>query len=167
MTINYRIRLNFSNASFFNENPGIWLCMHLVLKDVNQKMQTENWKRFNWHFLSIKSHINVLGSVFKKIVSMVLFLYKVIMRSFHYLWRKSSSKILEYIHTETAVQRCHEKRCRSVISIKLQSNFLEIKLRHGFTSGNLLHFFRIPFTENTSGRLLLYTYLSIQLVLIT
>ena len=60
-----------------------------------------------------------------------------------------------------------EHPCRSVISIKLQSNFLEIKLRHGFTSGNLLHFFRIPFTKNTSGRLLLHTYLSIQLVLIT
>ena len=35
--------------------------------------------------------------------------------------------------------------CRSVISIKLQSNFIEIALQHGYSPVNLLHIFRAPF----------------------
>ena len=45
--------------------------------------------------------------------------------------------------------------CQSAISIKLQSNFIEIALRHGCPPVNLLHIFRIPFSKNTSERLLL------------
>ena len=44
--------------------------------------------------------------------------------------------------------------CQSVISIKLQSNFIEIALRHGCSPANLLHIFRKPFPKNTTGRLL-------------
>ena len=42
---------------------------------------------------------------------------------------------------------------RSAISIKLQSN-IEITLRHGCPPVYLLYIFTIPFTKNTSGRLL-------------
>ena len=45
--------------------------------------------------------------------------------------------------------------CRSGISIKLQSNFIEIALRHGCSPVNLLHIFRTAFTKNNSGWLLL------------
>ena len=48
-----------------------------------------------------------------------------------------------------------EHSCRSVISIKLQSNFTEITLRHGCSPINLLHIFRTPFPKNTSWWLLL------------
>ena len=48
-----------------------------------------------------------------------------------------------------------EHPCRSVISIKLQSNFIEITLRHGCFPVNLLHISRTPFPRNTSGELLL------------
>ena len=48
-----------------------------------------------------------------------------------------------------------EHPCRSVISIKLQSNFIEITLRHGCSPVNSLHIFRTPFPRNTSGWLLL------------
>ena len=48
-----------------------------------------------------------------------------------------------------------EHPCRSEISVKLQSNFIEIALRHGCSLVNLLDIFRIPFPKNTSGRLLL------------
>ena len=41
--------------------------------------------------------------------------------------------------------------CRSVISIKLQSNFIEITLRHGCFPVSLLHIFKTPFFRNTSG----------------
>ena len=48
-----------------------------------------------------------------------------------------------------------EHPCRSVISIKLQSNFIKIALWHGCSPANLLHVFRTPFPRNTSGWLLL------------
>ena len=42
-----------------------------------------------------------------------------------------------------------------MISIKLQSNFIEITLRHECSPVNLLHNFRTPFSKNNSGWLLL------------
>ena len=48
-----------------------------------------------------------------------------------------------------------EHPCRSVISVKLQSNFIEITLQHGCSPVNLLHFFKTSFPYNTSGWLLL------------
>ena len=48
-----------------------------------------------------------------------------------------------------------EHPCRSALSIKLQSNFIEITLRHGCSLVNLLHIFRTPASKNTSGGLLL------------
>ena len=38
---------------------------------------------------------------------------------------------------------------------KLQSTFIEIALRHGYSPVNLLHIFRAPFQQNTSEWLLL------------
>ena len=49
-----------------------------------------------------------------------------------------------------------EHPCRSAISIKLQSNFIEITHRHGCFTVNLLHIFRTAFPKNTSGWLLLF-----------
>ena len=46
--------------------------------------------------------------------------------------------------------------CRKTISVSLQSKFIEITLRHGCPSVNLLYIFRTPFHENTSGGLLLF-----------
>ena len=48
-----------------------------------------------------------------------------------------------------------EHPCRSTISIKLQSNFIEIALRHGCSPVNLLHIFRISFLKNTPEWMLL------------
>ena len=48
-----------------------------------------------------------------------------------------------------------EHPCRSVISIELQSNFIEITLLRGCSPVNLLHIFRRTFAKNTSDRLLL------------
>ena len=45
--------------------------------------------------------------------------------------------------------------CRSVIVIKVQSNFIEITFWHGCSPVNLLHIFRTTFSNNTSGWLLL------------
>ena len=48
-----------------------------------------------------------------------------------------------------------EHPCRSAISIKLQSNFIEITLRHECSLVNLLHIFRTAFPKNTSEQLVL------------
>ena len=48
-----------------------------------------------------------------------------------------------------------ERPCQSAISIKLQSNFIEIALWHGCFPVNLLHIFRTSSLKNTSGWLLL------------
>ena len=43
-----------------------------------------------------------------------------------------------------------ENPYRNVVSIKLQSNFIEITLRYGCSLVNLLHIFRTPILKNTS-----------------
>ena len=48
-----------------------------------------------------------------------------------------------------------EHPCRSVISVKLQNNFIEITLRHGCSPVNLLHIFKTHCLKNTPGGLLL------------
>ena len=74
------------------------------------------------------------------------------------------------VGTEAVTQRCSlekvflkigskytgEHPCRSAISIKLQSNFIEIVLLHGCSPVNLLNILRTSFPKNTSGRLLLW-----------
>ena len=56
-----------------------------------------------------------------------------------------------------------EHPCRSVISIKLLWNFIEIVLRHGCSAVYLLHIFRTPFPKTTSGWLLLNVLLKVTL----
>ena len=48
--------------------------------------------------------------------------------------------------------------CRSVISMNLQSNFIEITLRHVRSPVSLLHIFRAPFLKRTSGWLICISY---------
>ena len=47
-----------------------------------------------------------------------------------------------------------EHPCRSAISIKLESNFIEITFRHRCSPGNLPHIFRTSFYKNTYGGVL-------------
>ena len=49
-----------------------------------------------------------------------------------------------------------EHLCQSVIPITIFCNFIEIKLRHGFSPESSLHTFRTPFLKNTPWGLLLY-----------
>ena len=70
------------------------------------------------------------------------------------------SKNGNQLRSEPALHRCSYKKvlwhpCQNAISIKLQSNFIETTLRHGCSPVNLLHIFRTPFSNNTSGGLLL------------
>ena len=47
-----------------------------------------------------------------------------------------------------------EHSCRSAVSIKLQSNLIEITLRHGCSPVSLLHIFRTAFLKNNPEWLL-------------
>ena len=58
-----------------------------------------------------------------------------------------------------------EHPCRSSISIRLLCNFIEVTHRHGCCPVNLQHIFRTPLLKNTSGRLLLNFWGSINILL--
>ena len=47
-----------------------------------------------------------------------------------------------------------QKSCRSAIYIKLQSNFIDITLRHGRSPVNLPHIFKTPFPRNLLPKVL-------------
>ena len=68
-------------------------------------------------------------------------------------WRDSFRSSLSEVFLEKAVLKICSKftgehPCRSVISIKLQSNLIEITLRHECSAVNLPHVFRTLFTKN-------------------
>ena len=63
--------------------------------------------------------------------------------------KKSCSENMQQIYRRTAMPKCDFNKAAK------QSNFIEITLRHGCSPVNLLHIFRTPFPNNTSGRLLL------------
>ena len=64
--------------------------------------------------------------------------------------RSSHSEILLRRGVLKICSKCTgEHPWRSVISIKLLCNFIEIILRHGFSPVNLLHIYRAPFPRNT------------------
>ena len=51
------------------------------------------------------------------------------------------------------------RTCQNTISIKLQSNFIEMTFRRGCFLVNFLNIFGIPLSKNTSGPLLLLKYI--------
>ena len=73
-------------------------------------------------------------------------------------WSRSSH--LEVFLIKSVVKICSkftgENPCRSVILIKLQSNFIEIAFHDGCSPVNWPHIFRTPFPRSTSGWLLLF-----------
>ena len=74
-----------------------------------------------------------------------------------YIYRSSHSEMfLEKGVLKICIKFTGEHPCRSAISIKLQSNFIEITLRHGCSPVNLLHIFGTLFLKNTSGWLFLH-----------
>ena len=72
--------------------------------------------------------------------------------------RKSRSSYPEVFLVKGVLKMCSkftvEHSCRSTISIKLQSNVIEIPLQHGCSPVNVLHILRMAFTMKTSEWLL-------------
>ena len=74
----------------------------------------------------------------------------------YYIQKQPSKGALWKRYSESMQQIYRRTRCRSVISIKLLCNFIEITFRHGCFPINLLHIFRTSFPKNTSKQLLLH-----------
>ena len=72
-----------------------------------------------------------------------------------YSQKQPSKGVLRKSFSENMQQIYRRTPWHSVISIKLQSNFIEIKFWRGCSPVNLLHIFRKSFSQNTSKRLLL------------
>ena len=72
--------------------------------------------------------------------------------------KQLSRGVLSKSCSENMLNFTGEHSCRSVISIKLLCNFIEIALWHGCSPVNLLNIFRTTFSKNTSGWLLLKTH---------
>ena len=75
------------------------------------------------------------------------------------IYRSSHPEVfLEKVVLKICSKFTGEHPCRSVISIKLLCNFVEITVRHECSPVNLLYIFRTPFLQNTSGWLLLHLF---------
>ena len=64
------------------------------------------------------------------------------------LWSSHPEVFLIKVVLKICSKFTAENLCRSVISIKLLCNFIEITLRHGRSPVNFLHIFRTPFPNN-------------------
>ena len=85
------------------------------------------------------------------------YIYQILRKSEINTTLSSRSSLPEMFLVKGVLKICSkgEQPCRSVISIKLQSNFIEITLRYGCSPVNLLHIFRTAFSKKISGWLLL------------
>ena len=73
-------------------------------------------------------------------------------------WSSRPEVLLEKDVLKICSKFTGEHPCRSVISIKVLSNFIKVTLRRGRSPVNLLHIFRTPFSKNTSWWRLLYYF---------
>ena len=87
----------------------------------------------------------VLKSFFMTINSFYNFKFR--QQPFRDVLKKRCYENMQQIYKRTPMPKC--------VSTKLQSNFIEIILRHGCSPVNLLHVFRTTFPKNTSEGLLL------------
>ena len=86
---------------------------------------------------------------------------------YYFIYSNDEKKTFRSSPPEALLRKCVLKTCRkftgkhlcrSVISMKLQSNFIEITLRHECSPENLLYAFRTPFPKNSSAGLLLHFF---------
>ena len=96
------------------------------------------------HLRDIYEFENIIYSVILKYLQYILHMLRKIQK------QSSRKSVLKIYSKFTA-----EHPCQSVISIKLQSSFIDITLWHDCSPVYLLHFFRTAFPKNTSGCMLL------------
>ena len=117
------------------------------------------------NFNSVFVMPDTVTELFHQILKLLIFLETCQMLSLAWKWlkymvpRKIRSSHPKVFLGKGILKICSkftgEHTYRVAISIKLQSNFIEITLRRGRSPVNLLHIFRIYFLKNTSWWLLL------------
>ena len=122
-----------------------WKLRNQLNKDILKPVLLHEKIDWCWH----KSQVKQTGNVIFNIINMPDNTNLQRVRSSHpeVFLRKGVLKICSKF--------TREHPCRSTISIKFQSNFIEITLRHRCSSVTLLHIFRTPFLNNAFGWLLL------------
>ena len=95
------------------------------------------------------SHVTFSPCLFFFFFCILFFYCKVFSR----LKNKHCNINIEVSFSCPAVVKFYKHPCQRVIPIKLQSNFIEIKLRYGCSPLNLLRISRTPFPKNNSGGL--------------
>ena len=136
------------NSFFFSATiPEFPFFLELNLLSGYVELKT-NFLQFLCHMTSYAKFPHILFFLLHLLVNHDAFQLTFVFRSSH------QEVFLEKGFLKICSKFTGESPCRSVISIKLQSNFMEITLRHGCSHVNLLHIFSTPFLKNTSGRLL-------------
>ena len=122
-----------------------WKLRNQLNKDILKPVLLHEKIDWCWH----KSQVKQTGNVIFNIINMSDNTNLQRVRSSHpeVFLRKGVLKICSKF--------TREHPCRSTISIKFQSNFIEITLRHRCSPVTLLHIFRTPFLNNAFGWLLL------------
>ena len=94
----------------------------------------------------------VAASVFKqdKLIGLISTTWNTFVDNFSYTKSSPQETLLVKRVLKIYSKFAGEHPYRSVMSIKLQSNFIEITLSHGCSPVNLLYIFTTPFPKNTS-----------------
>ena len=145
--------------SLFSGVYDVWSSLRTIFYEFSSTLQT--WCAYNLFIFPI--------------ISSVYYLYCVFLTLMWYLNKRTKNTSSSWHHAgypEAALQSCPygklfwkicrkftgEHPCRSVISMNLLCNFIEIALWHGCSPVNLLHILITLFPSNTSRRMLLDIY---------
>ena len=126
------------NKTFFGEYQAIFLCL--------KHQQAVKILYFKLRLMYLKSYSNNTVAFFLSDISF----------SNSFLQRQPPRGVPRKSVLKICSKFTGEHPCRSAISIKLQSNFIEIAFRRGSSPVNLLPIFRTPFPKSTYGWLLSY-----------
>ena len=107
----------------------------------------------------INMKLNMILRLFRKVLRKLSFGGNFVLNDYFLqssTFRSSPSEVFLRKVVLKACSKCTGEHLRqTAISVKLQSNFIKIKLRHGSSSVNVLHIFSTHFPKNTSKGLFL------------
>ena len=120
-----------------------------ILKNKTIKYLLLRWYHFIFH-ISLKYWLKLFCSIFLNHDSYTSCMFTL---SFNNSEDSEAAMQILVFLVKSVLEICSkftgEDLCRSVVSIKLQSNFIEITFWYGCSPVNLLHIHRTLFTKNT------------------
>ena len=118
----------------------------------------EYYRRIYWIWWQPKVSwvVKYLMNNFVYVLSRDYSVYYILRHMLHCIFRNSRPDVFLVKGVTKNMQKIDRGTLLPKCDFNLQSNFNEITLRHGCFPVNLLHIFKIPFSKNTSGWLLLY-----------